>query len=156
MRILNNPVCQLVAGISGSLWESFHFGTTTTHLLSRMCLQIKYTAVLQHSQIITGLFVRVSALCVIQDITGEIAVVLGFLQRRDTTDRLMRAEPSMRPPWFVMILPLCPNVNVLGHTPGGLIQPHDTCLRTIACWSPPLDSVIKALPACLGDITRIN
>lgn len=102
-----------------------------------MCLQIKYTAVLQHSQIITGLFVRVSALCVIQDITGEIAVVLEFLRTRDTTDRLMRAGLSMRAqmdsPWFVMILPLCPGVNVLGHTPGGLIQPHDTCPRTIAC-----------------------
>lgn len=35
---------------------------------------------------------RVSTLCVIQDITREIAVILEFLWTKDTTDRLIRAE----------------------------------------------------------------
>ena len=129
----------------------FRFNTTT-HLVSRNCFQIKHTAVLQHDQIIATLFVRVSALCVIQDITGEIAEVLELLWTRDATDRWMRAERmgvQMGAPWFVMDLPPCPDVNVLGHALGGLIQPHGTRLRTIVCRSPPLQSVSKALPPCL-------
>lgn len=87
MKIFNNPVCQLVTDISGSLSEYFSFCNTTANLISRTRFQIKCTAVLTRYEIIAGLYMKMCTLYIIQDITEEIAMILESLWTKDTTDR---------------------------------------------------------------------
>ena len=95
MKIFHNFVCQLKAGILGSLLEAqfFSFYHTPTNLRSKICFQVKCTTALVCYQIVVDLHMKILTLCVIPDITKQMAIGLeSYGQRTPQRERLIGIE----------------------------------------------------------------